>query len=155
MLRQLASFRVNQTILLNFYRGIIESILTSSVAVWFGRITNEDLEKLNSIVRTCEHIIGTELLPLEYICYQRLERKTKLIMKAGLPFLALWGPKSSNLALSNNAWPFWPFRGPLAVIALFWPFFWPFDGLNPKYEPFCVTLFEKFEKKSFCFQIRE
>ena len=80
-LRQLASFRVNQTILLNFYRGIIESILTSSITVWFGRITNDDLEKLNSIVRTCEHIIGTELLPLEYIYYQRLERKTKLILK--------------------------------------------------------------------------
>ena len=42
---------------------------------------NEDLEKLNSIVRSCELIIGTELLPLNYIYNQRLERKTKLIMK--------------------------------------------------------------------------
>ena len=80
-LRQLASFNVNKNILLNFYRGIIESILTSSIIIWYGRITNEDLEKLNSIVRTCELIIGTELLPLNYIYFQRLERKTKLIMK--------------------------------------------------------------------------
>ena len=62
-MRQLASFNVNKNILLNFYRGIIESILTSSIIIWYGRITYEDLEKLNSIVRTCELIIGTELLP--------------------------------------------------------------------------------------------
>ena len=80
-LRQLASFNVNKNILLNFYRGIIESILTSSIIIWYGRITYEDLEKLNSIVRTCELIIGTEFLHLNYIYHQRLQRKTKLIMK--------------------------------------------------------------------------
>ena len=36
-LRKLNSFGVRQCILVNFYRAIIESILCSSITVWYGR----------------------------------------------------------------------------------------------------------------------
>ena len=75
----LAYFHVKQNILLNFYRGMMESIITSSITAWFGRMTNDDLEKLNSFVSTCELTFGTELIHLEYVYHQRLERKTNLL----------------------------------------------------------------------------
>ena len=48
-LRQLKSFGVQQSILVNFYRAIIESILTSSIIVWFSRVNDKDLRQLCSV----------------------------------------------------------------------------------------------------------
>ena len=53
-LRKLNSFGVRKCILVNFYRAIIESILCSSIIVWFGRVSASDLRKLNSVVRSRE-----------------------------------------------------------------------------------------------------
>ena len=47
--------------MLNFYRGIIESILTKGIIVWYGNITVEDKAQLQRIVNTASRIIGTEL----------------------------------------------------------------------------------------------
>ena len=80
-LRQLKSYNVNSTILQNFYRSIIESILTSSITVWFDKATQHDLLKLYSITKSAEKIIGIDLPSLEDIYVQRLVRKTNLILK--------------------------------------------------------------------------
>ena len=78
-LRQLNSYHVNNTILLHFYRAIIQSILTSSILVWFDRATQHDLNKLSSVIKQSERIIGLPLPSLEDIFLERLGRKIQLI----------------------------------------------------------------------------
>ena len=78
-LRQLNFYNVNNTILLHFYKAIIQSILTSSILVWFDRATQHDLSKLSAIIKQSERIIGLPLPSLEEIFLERLSRKTKLI----------------------------------------------------------------------------
>ena len=50
-LRQLRSYNVNSKILLNFYRSIIESILSSSITVWFDKAIQHDLLKLVNVTK--------------------------------------------------------------------------------------------------------
>ena len=78
-LRQLNSYHVNNTILLHFYRAIIQSILTSSILVWFDRATQHNLNKLSSVIKQSERIIGLPLPSLEDIFLERLGRKIQLI----------------------------------------------------------------------------
>ena len=80
-LRSLKSFRVHQSILVNFYRAIIESILTRSITVWFGSATQRDIDKLKSVIRNAEKIIGTGLPSLHSIYISRTEKRTCAIMK--------------------------------------------------------------------------
>ena len=79
-LRKLKSYGVKQFILVNFYRAIIESILTSSITVWFGRVKQSDLKKLSSAIRSAEKIIGTGLPSLYSIYLERTSKKTRNIM---------------------------------------------------------------------------
>ena len=79
-LRKLQLYGVNKDILISFYRAIIESVLTSSITVWFSRSTQVEQNKLNSIVRRAEKIIGTELKSLDSIFIERTKNKTKKIM---------------------------------------------------------------------------
>ena len=79
-LRQLRSYYVNSTILCNFYRAIIQSILSSSILVWYDRATQDDLNKFSSIIKQSERIIGLPLPSLRDIFLERLSRKTKLIL---------------------------------------------------------------------------
>ena len=50
-LRILASFKVNSKILINSYRCVIESILTSNIIVWYRRATKKDLSLLSSVIK--------------------------------------------------------------------------------------------------------
>ena len=79
-LRKLKSFNVNKTILINFYRAIVESVLTTSITVWFDRTTCQMKSKLQYIVRVSEKIIGAPLPSLELIYLSRLEATSKKIM---------------------------------------------------------------------------
>ena len=79
-LRKLRSFGVSKAILVNFYRAIIESVLTFSICIWYGSATQADLRKLTSVVGTAEKIIGTSLPSLESIYINRMEKKTLKIM---------------------------------------------------------------------------
>ena len=79
-LRKLKSYGVNRTILINFYKAIIESILTASILVWYGKITQMDLAKLNSIVHSAEKLIGCELSTLGSIFRERAACRTRAIM---------------------------------------------------------------------------
>ena len=79
-LRTLNSFKVNQMILTKFYRAIIESVLTSSIIVWFGRVSQKDLQKMNSVIKCAERIIGISLPSLQTIYSERCQKRTIAIM---------------------------------------------------------------------------
>ncbi len=51
-LRQLRKFNLPQELLIQFYSAIIESVLCSSITVWFGSATKTDIRRLQRTVRT-------------------------------------------------------------------------------------------------------
>ncbi len=64
-LRQLRKFNLPQELLKQFYSAIIESVLCTSITVWFSSATKSDLRRLQRVVRTAERIIGTTLPTLQ------------------------------------------------------------------------------------------
>ncbi len=64
-LRQLRKFNLPQELLKQFYSAIIESVLCSSITVWFGSATKTDIRRLQRTVRTAERFIGAPLPSLQ------------------------------------------------------------------------------------------
>ena len=64
-----------------FYRGTIESILTSCITVWGGSCTEQNRKALQRIINTAEKIIGAPLPSLQDIYTTRLTRKALMITK--------------------------------------------------------------------------
>ncbi len=62
-----------------FYRGTIESILTSCITVWYGACNASCRKSLQRIVRAAEKIVGVSLPSLQDIHNTRLTRKTLCI----------------------------------------------------------------------------
>ena len=60
-LHQLKTFRVNKTILTQFYRTVIESVLTFSTTVWFGSASIHNKNMLEGTVKTASKITGSTL----------------------------------------------------------------------------------------------
>ena len=60
-LRQLKKFRVSKTILTQFYRTVIESVLTFSITVWFGCASIHNKNMLEGIVKTASKFTGSKL----------------------------------------------------------------------------------------------
>ncbi len=58
-LRQLRKFNLPQELLKQFYSAIIESVLCTSITLWFSSATKSDLRRLRRVVRTAERIIVT------------------------------------------------------------------------------------------------
>ncbi len=58
-LRQLRNFNLPQELLKQFYSAIIESVLCTSINVWFCSATKSDLKRLRRVVRTAEWIIDS------------------------------------------------------------------------------------------------
>ena len=54
-------------ILVNFYRSIIESVLT--MKVWFGNMTYDDWNSLSRVIRTARRLTGVDLPDLREIVY--------------------------------------------------------------------------------------
>ena len=80
-LRKLKSFNVNNTILLSFYRSIVESILTSSITVWYDKASVYHKGRIDSVVRQAERIINTSLPSIESIYLNRMNNKTTKMLK--------------------------------------------------------------------------
>ncbi|KAI4882434.1 hypothetical protein NFI96_025329 [Prochilodus magdalenae] len=55
-LRQLKKFHLPQTLMIQFYTAIIESILTASITTWFGSSTSQERTKLQRTIRTAERM---------------------------------------------------------------------------------------------------
>ena len=78
---KLKSFNVNNTILLSFYRSIVESILTSSITVWYDKASVYHKDRIDSVVRQAERIINISLPSIESIYLNRMTNKTTKILK--------------------------------------------------------------------------
>ncbi|KAK3548313.1 hypothetical protein QTP70_009574 [Hemibagrus guttatus] len=60
-LRRLRRAHLPPPTLTMFYRGTIQSVLSSCITAWFGNCTVSDRKTLQQIVRTAEKIIGVSL----------------------------------------------------------------------------------------------
>ncbi len=74
-LRQLRKFNLPQELLIQFYSAIVESVLCTSISVWFSSATKSDLKRLRWVVRTAEQIIGTTLLTLQELYLSRVSKR--------------------------------------------------------------------------------
>ncbi|KAI4874534.1 hypothetical protein NFI96_008032 [Prochilodus magdalenae] len=79
-LRRLRKANVPPTILITFYRGTIESILSSCITAWFGNCTLSDRKSLQRVVSTAEKIIGVSLPTITDIYTTRCIPKATSIM---------------------------------------------------------------------------
>ncbi|KAK3550941.1 hypothetical protein QTP70_010125 [Hemibagrus guttatus] len=79
-LRRLRKAHLPPPILTTFYRGTIESILSSCITAWFGNCTASDRKTLQRIVRTAEKIIGVSLPSIMDIYSTRCIRKANSIV---------------------------------------------------------------------------
>ncbi len=71
---QLRKFNLPQELLKQFYSSIIESVLCTTITVWFSSATKSDLRRLRRIVRTAERIIGTTLPTLQELYSSRVSK---------------------------------------------------------------------------------
>ncbi len=78
-LRQLRKFNLPQELLKQFYSAIIESVLCSSITVWFGSATKTDIRRLQRTVRTAERIIGAPLPSLQELYTSRVRKRAKKV----------------------------------------------------------------------------
>ncbi|KAL0154303.1 hypothetical protein M9458_050416, partial [Cirrhinus mrigala] len=70
-LRQLKKFNLPQALMTQFYSAVIESVLCSSITVWFGAASKSDIRRLQRTVRTAERIIGVHLPNLQDLYISR------------------------------------------------------------------------------------
>ena len=80
-LRKLKKFGSNTKILTNFYRCIIESVLTGCITVWYGTCTSQSRKALQRVVRTAEDLTGSSLPTIQDIYDIRCQRKARSIIK--------------------------------------------------------------------------
>ncbi|KAL0152967.1 hypothetical protein M9458_051720 [Cirrhinus mrigala] len=85
-LRQLRKFNLPKELLKQFYSAITESILCTSITVWFSSATKTDLRRLQRIVRTAERITGTTLPTLQDLYSSRVSKRAgKIILDPSHP----------------------------------------------------------------------
>ncbi len=60
-LHQLRKFNQPQELLKQFYSAVIESVLCTSITVWFGSASKSGIRRLQRTVRTAKRIIGAPL----------------------------------------------------------------------------------------------
>ena len=78
-LRQLRKFKAKPTIMLQFYRAVVESVMTFSISVWYGSATQEDKDKLEGVINTASKIIGCQLPSLEEMYLKRTMKRARRI----------------------------------------------------------------------------
>ena len=66
--------------MIQFYRAVIESLLTFSITIWFGSLSQQEKAQLNKVVTTASRIIGTGLPSLENIYRQRMANRASHII---------------------------------------------------------------------------
>ncbi len=80
-LRRLKRASLPPPILTTFYRGTIESVLTSCITVWYGNCSAADRKTLQRTVNMAAKIIGAPLPSILDIFLARCSRKTNSIVK--------------------------------------------------------------------------
>ena len=90
-LRQLKKFGLSKDILRQFYRAVVESVLTFSITVWFNSATKQQRDRLESVVRTAGKIVGSDLPTLESIYTKRIaSRAWKIAADSSHPGCSLF-----------------------------------------------------------------
>ncbi len=80
-LRRLKRASLPPPILTTFYRGIIESVLTSCITFWYGKCSAADRKTLQRTVNTAAKIIGAPLPSILDIFLPRCSSKATSIVK--------------------------------------------------------------------------
>ncbi|XP_065813064.1 uncharacterized protein [Labrus bergylta] len=80
-LRTLKRHHLSSAVLMNFYRCVIESILTSSVSVWYGNCSVADRKALQWVVKTAQRITRCPLPAIEDVQRTRCLRRAHGILK--------------------------------------------------------------------------
>ncbi|TWW54643.1 hypothetical protein D4764_0023300 [Takifugu flavidus] len=73
-LRQLRKLKLPPRMLVQFYTAIMESILTSSITVWYAGATVRDRLRLQRVVRAAEKVIGCRLPSIQDLYISRTRR---------------------------------------------------------------------------------
>lgn len=72
-LRKLRLFGVSSTIMLTFYNAVLGSIIRYSMAAWYGALSVQFKNKINSTVKLAMKTIGQKNYPpLQEICEARI-----------------------------------------------------------------------------------
>ena len=101
-LRQLKKFNLPKTMMVHFYTAIIESILTSSITVWYTAATAKDKSRLQRIIRSAEKVIGCNLPTLQDLHSSRtLRRARKIVADPSHPGHSLFGTLPSGRRLRS------------------------------------------------------
>ena len=79
-LRQLRKFKLSQEVLIQFYRGIIETVLCNSITAWYGTASKRDKKKLQRAVRIAERVIGVSLPSIETIYATWVRKRAERIV---------------------------------------------------------------------------
>ncbi|KAK7919117.1 hypothetical protein WMY93_010401 [Mugilogobius chulae] len=77
-LRQLKKAKLPAQMMVQFYTTIIESILNSSITVWYTGATVRDRHRLQRIVRSAEKVIGSSLPSLQDLYVSRTRGRADL-----------------------------------------------------------------------------
>ncbi len=77
-LHQLRGFNLPQELLKQFYSAV-ESVLCTSITVWFGSATKSETGRLQRTVRSAERIIGAPLPTLQELYTSRVRKRAQKI----------------------------------------------------------------------------
>ncbi|KAF7646444.1 hypothetical protein LDENG_00187570 [Lucifuga dentata] len=79
-LQQLKKFNLPTAMMVVFYTAITESILTSSISVWYAAATAKNKGRLQRIIRSAERVIGCNLPSFQDLYTSRTWRRAGKIV---------------------------------------------------------------------------
>ena len=74
-LRQLRKLNLPKELLTTFYSAIIQSVICTSITVWFGSATKRDRARLQRTIRAAEKIIAADLPTIEDLYQSRVRKR--------------------------------------------------------------------------------
>ena len=77
LIRKLKSFDVSQKILKLIYTSLVESVLSFNIVTWHNYLNLRQKNKLNSIIRICNRIVGDNNMNVHELYMKALKRKAK------------------------------------------------------------------------------
>ncbi|XP_077939341.1 uncharacterized protein LOC144383785 [Gasterosteus aculeatus] len=95
--RQLKKFNLPKTMMIHFYTAVMESILCSSITVWYAAATAKDKGRLQRVIRSAERVIGCNLPSLQDLfTFRSLKRAKKIAADPSHPGQKLFVPLPSG-----------------------------------------------------------
>ncbi|KAM9793632.1 uncharacterized protein ACBT44_018006 [Syngnathus typhle] len=77
--RQLKRFNLPRELLKTFYTAIIQSVLCTSITVWFGSASKQDKHRLQRTIRNAEKITGINLPSIQDLYLSRTRKRARNI----------------------------------------------------------------------------